>query len=557
MIRKTKRRTLLSIFTTVLVLSMGITSFAGMSNFKETTPYPGYSDVKSTSWYYNDVVKSTKLGLFNGYPDGTFLPEENITIAEALKVATVIRATYDGEVSPVVASKGAWYTNFVSYAKDKNIIKEEDFANYNQVAKRNEMAYIFSKALPLNEYEEINKVTELPDVDSSTANHDSIFALYKAGVLRGDDENKTFRPNENVKRVEAAAIFNRVVNKGERIRFAEPEKPASSGGSSSAPPAPAPAKTVATLKSLTYSYTDLGGTVQTAAVSGFSPATTQYAITIYDKDFDATRIDVTPVVTDGSNATITENLGVDLVADTGTAAVVVTAEDATTTNRYEVDFTIDRKTMSIESLSYGKYTAGGAFSDLIISVEGTDQSGAPTTAPLTFGDYYVNINGVALTEGSDFDVTDINLGTIRVYASALNSLSADRYEIEVAVETGGLLMTGSQYLYVIPATSEINYTPDTGDALIYVYEFDTNTDTQGGLITSGDTVPAGEEAFILFADTTASGKTVNRIVITQAYGTTTEVYDSAIDSWMIDNFNSAGYFVWTYYGDVTIFVYAE
>ena len=213
------RRTFAVTLILTLILTSAVTAFAGMSNFSESKSYPGFSDVAKSAWYYSDVSKSCKLGLFKGYPDGKFKPTGNFTLAEAVKVAAVVRATYEGEAPPTNYDSGEWYENYVAYAKDKGIIKSGDFSNYSKNAKRSEMAYIFSRALPSSEYNAINNVTTLPDVTSSTKYQSNIFTLYNAGVLRGDDDYGTFRPSDNIARAEAAAIINRVALKSSRLMF--------------------------------------------------------------------------------------------------------------------------------------------------------------------------------------------------------------------------------------------------------------------------------------------------------------------------------------------------
>lgn len=213
------RKAFIVVLVITLILTSTATAFAGMSNFSTSGSYPGFNDVSSSVWYYSDVKTACKLGLFNGYPSGIFSPKGNITIAEAIKVAAVVRATYDGEAAPSNGTSGNWYDNYISYAKSKGIIGSGDFSNYGKSAKRNEMAYIFSKALPSSEYAAINNVSELPDVTSSTKYSNNIFTLYNAGILQGDDDYGTFRPTDNITRAEVAAIINRVALVDNRLEF--------------------------------------------------------------------------------------------------------------------------------------------------------------------------------------------------------------------------------------------------------------------------------------------------------------------------------------------------
>ena len=55
------------------------------------------------------------------------------------------------------------------------------------------MAAILAAALPLSELPALNTVEELPDYDGSSLYFDQVLLLYRAGILRGDDEYGTFR----------------------------------------------------------------------------------------------------------------------------------------------------------------------------------------------------------------------------------------------------------------------------------------------------------------------------------------------------------------------------
>jgi len=73
------------------------------------------------------------------------------------------------------------------------------------------MAYIFANCLPVNEFESRNTVNSLPDVTASTPYRDSIFLLYRAGVISGNDAAGTFTPNSNMDRAMAAGIASKII----------------------------------------------------------------------------------------------------------------------------------------------------------------------------------------------------------------------------------------------------------------------------------------------------------------------------------------------------------
>jgi len=73
------------------------------------------------------------------------------------------------------------------------------------------MAYIFANCLPDNEFQSQNTVNSLPDAPASTPYRDSIFLLYRAGVISGNDADGTFTPNSNMDRAMAAGIASKII----------------------------------------------------------------------------------------------------------------------------------------------------------------------------------------------------------------------------------------------------------------------------------------------------------------------------------------------------------
>lgn len=60
------------------------------NNFGYTEKKESYfKDVRSTSWYYDDIMKAVSAGYINGYDDGSMKPEETLTREEAAKIITV------------------------------------------------------------------------------------------------------------------------------------------------------------------------------------------------------------------------------------------------------------------------------------------------------------------------------------------------------------------------------------------------------------------------------------------------------------------------------------
>ena len=83
-----------------------------------------YSDVKSTDWYNNAISTLSNMGIIDGYPDGTFRPNAGITRAEFAKIAVSffkdnLRETIGDRFSDI---HGKWYTEYVNLANELAIV---------------------------------------------------------------------------------------------------------------------------------------------------------------------------------------------------------------------------------------------------------------------------------------------------------------------------------------------------------------------------------------------------------------------------------------------------
>ena len=205
------------------ILIICITMLLSTTTAFADSEFNGFPDVQESDWYYEDVKTSLELGIIKGYPDGTFKANENITIAEVITMAVKVFKTYSNGnnfVGTVANSEGQyWYSSEINYAIENGLIIENEFSNYEKTATKGEMAYIFSKALSENQYQPINNIVKLPDVDSSNEYGLSILKLYNAGILCGNDIYGTFNPNTAITRAEAAAVINSTILPEKRKSF--------------------------------------------------------------------------------------------------------------------------------------------------------------------------------------------------------------------------------------------------------------------------------------------------------------------------------------------------
>ncbi len=156
--------------------------------------YKGYNfkDVGKNHWGYGSIYNMSAMGLFAGYGDGTFKPNQEISEAEMLTV--LIRLVDETNVED----------------KDKDKLKSS------KKSSRYETCVAFGKALEKNGYLKVdkNKPASLPFVDGTIMIDDKevnyVLAMYKAGYIKGAPGNK-FLPDNTITRAEMAAILERIL----------------------------------------------------------------------------------------------------------------------------------------------------------------------------------------------------------------------------------------------------------------------------------------------------------------------------------------------------------
>lgn len=209
------------IFSFILVITLMLSNISvifasndgNMSNFKNLKLYTEnqFNDVSNTDWFAENVKNAYELGLVNGTSESAFSPNENITIAETITLACRLNNIYNGNKYEFKAST-PWYQTYIEYAFENQIITKGQFNNYDAEATRADFAAILEKALPDECLKEINTVDDntIPDVKKTLENSGSIYKLYRAGILVGNDNEGTFAPETNIDRASVVTIVSRM-----------------------------------------------------------------------------------------------------------------------------------------------------------------------------------------------------------------------------------------------------------------------------------------------------------------------------------------------------------
>ena len=175
-----------------------------------------FVDVPSNAWYYKDVMNANKLGLIDGKTPTEFKANDNMTYAEAIKLAACMnQLSREGEVT--LKNGSPWYKTYVDYAKAHGI--PADYDGMNEKISRMDYVHIFYHALPESSYTKINNVSAVPDLYFKGTIAKEILAFYNAGILTGNDSKGNFAPDSNIKRSEVAAILSRMMDNSARKTF--------------------------------------------------------------------------------------------------------------------------------------------------------------------------------------------------------------------------------------------------------------------------------------------------------------------------------------------------
>ena len=180
-----------------------------------------FSDVKANQWFTDTVASAVELGLMKGNSSTTFSPYGDVTIAEAITMAARVHSI-NATGSENFVQTGTWYQVYLDYAFQNGII---DYAYYNsdvtQKATRTQFAEIFAKSLPDENLYAINEIADnaVPDVSMGQSYANSVYKLYRAGILTGSDATGKFNPQTYITRAEAATILSRMAESNNRVEF--------------------------------------------------------------------------------------------------------------------------------------------------------------------------------------------------------------------------------------------------------------------------------------------------------------------------------------------------
>ncbi len=170
-----------------------------------------FTDI-SGHWAEKTIREYASRGILNGYEDGTFRPDNGVSVAEFCKIVSAIKGVN------YKISEGNWALPYIREMLAKGIIERTDFVDYNKKMTREEVAKA-SLAQMSGEYypKNLEQFQQyIADFDAVSQSHEEfVLKTYISGVLAGYEDG-TWKPQQGVTRAEILSVLDRVYNKDMR-----------------------------------------------------------------------------------------------------------------------------------------------------------------------------------------------------------------------------------------------------------------------------------------------------------------------------------------------------
>ncbi len=206
-------------FTLLLTLLLTCSVLASASSiYYETLTCP-YSDVPESHWAHQDISYLSLARIINGYPDGTFRPEQSVKVGEFIKIVVQTDGAFSDYKEPTNGEHWS-YQYVVKLNNIANFWKFSEYTSYETLERnitREEMAYfsaILAMAynknmtnLDLGISSHLGNIADSSEISETFSPYVNICIKY--GIVRGYPDG-TFKPKNELTRAEAAKIVNRV-----------------------------------------------------------------------------------------------------------------------------------------------------------------------------------------------------------------------------------------------------------------------------------------------------------------------------------------------------------
>lgn len=166
----------------------------------------------SKNWAKDSIQRLVKAGVLNGYPDGTFRPDNYLTRAEfCIVICAAMDLSTSGVESPFADTADAWAAPYIGAAYEAGYVNGKGGSLFGpeEWITREQMAVILCRAKGLTS----TKAASFTDADSISGwARDAVNAAAEAGILQGGSDG-ALRPQDRVTRAEMAVMVDRLLER--------------------------------------------------------------------------------------------------------------------------------------------------------------------------------------------------------------------------------------------------------------------------------------------------------------------------------------------------------
>ena len=165
-----------------------------------------FTDLDETHWAYPHVSELVERGVINGYEDGTFRPDANVTRAELAKLL-YMQFGENGWTLYMDVEMTDWFYPYVTQTQNYFIVPMLSFYP-DRAATREEVAYAIYKAKNLNAPTAAATFTDSANI--AAVYQDAVAAVAEQGIITGYPDG-SFGPKNNITRAEVATVLSRAI----------------------------------------------------------------------------------------------------------------------------------------------------------------------------------------------------------------------------------------------------------------------------------------------------------------------------------------------------------
>ena len=182
-----------------------------LSSFSTSTSAASFTDLTSSHRFYHEMMYLEGEGIIQGFPDGTFRPDGEVTrAAAAIMIGRALGLDgrqRDTTFSDVKANQLA--SGYIASATARGIIQGYPNGTFrpNETVTRGQMAIFLSRAFELT----VEADAPFSDISPNMASYLHIKRIVAENLAQGYPDN-TFRPNEKVTRAQYSAFLARALN---------------------------------------------------------------------------------------------------------------------------------------------------------------------------------------------------------------------------------------------------------------------------------------------------------------------------------------------------------